>query len=99
MARVNEAWRVLSEPSRRAVYDRALHDAAARTRHAVSGRSTHRSGDMPHDAFDDDDDGPLTGATGAVRYFARALAITSVGLALLALAFFVYAFSRSPTGA
>lgn len=41
MSAVNEAYRVLSDPARRAVYDRSLDGAAPRSSAAPSGTASH----------------------------------------------------------
>lgn len=54
MAEINEAYRVLSDPGRRAIYDRALVDTA---RHAAGAGTDDGTDDGWHDAAHPDDPG------------------------------------------
>jgi curved DNA-binding protein CbpA len=86
MAFVNEAWRVLSDPGRRAAYDATL-----RLEQPVA---------PPRPTWDDlQDDAALTDldgdGLGHTPWLGRALAATTVVIAIGLSLLFVYAFSRS----
>jgi molecular chaperone DnaJ len=89
MAALNEAWRVLSDPTRRAVYDSSLRGAAR--------APTVAAAPEPDDEFDedfDDDDRPLSGHRGG-GFPLPVLAL----LVLFAMIFVItaYAYERSGT--
>jgi curved DNA-binding protein CbpA len=90
MAFVNEAWRVLSDPGRRAAYDATL-----RLEQPVAPERPTWD-DLEDDAeladFDDGDGGDGLGHT---PWLGRALAATTVVIAIGLSLLFVYAFSRS----
>jgi curved DNA-binding protein CbpA len=91
MALVNEAWRVLSDPGRRAAYDATLRLAAP----VASPRPTWD--DLQDDDADvlDFDDGDAGDGLGHAPWLGRALAATTVVIAIGLSLLFVYAFSRS----
>lgn len=90
MALVNEAWRVLSDPGRRAAYDATL-----RLERPVASHSPTWD-DLQDDADDTDfdDDEPVNGL-GSAPWLGRALAATTLVIAIGLSLLFVYAFSRS----
>lgn len=85
MAELNEAWRVLSDPARRAAYDASL----APRRPAAGGTAAA-------DAPIDDRDAPLSDAEArAARRFGMTLVVALVLAAAVLVPLFVYAFVRS----
>jgi molecular chaperone DnaJ len=94
MAAVNEAWRVLSDPARRAVYDGQRRPAASG---AVSENCPPDDDFGEGDDDDDDLDAELSPAeVRASRNWALIFGFTAVVVTLLLLALFAYAFTRSP---
>jgi molecular chaperone DnaJ len=93
MVAVNEAWRVLGDPERRAAYDATLPSLVSASAEQVVSDHAPATVDAELGAEDDDDwrlDLPITDGR-AVRTFGLLVAIAS-GLALVALvALFAYA--------
>ena len=93
MASVNEAWRVLSDPGRRASYDATLRRHPGRAR-----RPRVAEDDEPEDRVEDDWDEELDPDEARVaRRLAVVLAVTIVVVLVLLAALFFYAFTRSGT--
>ncbi|HEX9258653.1 MAG TPA: J domain-containing protein [Acidimicrobiales bacterium] len=93
MAAANEAWRVLSDPGRRAMYDASLRPASGPRWEAGPEGATRV--DAP-DLDDYDDTTELTPAEmEAAHRLGITLAITAVAVSLILFALFVYAFTRS----
>lgn len=91
MAALNESWRVLSDPARRARYD-----AEQRADRTAPARAAPVHG--PADDVDDVDDVPLSpGEMRTATWFGRTLAITLVVVAVALVVLFAYAFIRSGT--
>lgn len=98
MASVNEAWRVLSDPGRRATYDASLRVRPAWSR--ATGPTEDDADDDDDAVFDLADDGwdELDPAEArAARRLAVVLAVTVVVVLILLGALFLYAFTRSGT--
>ncbi len=95
MAAVNEAWRVLSDPGRRAVYDAGLRGAPGRT---TAGAAPAPD---PADTDDDwrawvDDETPLSPREArASERLHRTVMMTVVVTTLVLVALVTYAFIRS----
>jgi len=93
MAAVNEAWRVLSDPGRRATYDASLRTATAPRPSAAAAPLPF---DDDHDDGDDDEAWELSPAEmEAARRLGVTLAITAVVVGVVLVALFVYAFTQS----
>ena len=93
MASVNEAWRVLSDPGRRANYDAALRRGPPRP---VAADTFDE--DDPDERVDVDWDEELDPEEArAARRLAVVLAVTIVVVLVLLAALFIYAFTRSGT--
>jgi curved DNA-binding protein CbpA len=108
MLAVNEAWRVLSDKSRRTAYDAKLRVESS---NGSSNSSSHSSaapppprtdwrfaGDADDDDFVDDDEflGPEVYTVASRRWMAL-ITFTMIAAAILLTALFVYAFIRSGT--
>jgi hypothetical protein len=99
MAAVNEAWRVLSDPGRRALYDAQRRGPGSGG--ASTGARLDEDLDDGADALDLDDlddlDVELSPAeVRASRRWALIFGFTAVAVTLLLLVMFAYAFIRSP---
>ena len=107
MLAVNEAWRVLSDTSRRTAYDAKLRVESNNSNSSYSAQSTAAppprtdwrfNGDADDDDFVDDEEflGPAVYTVASRRWMAL-ITFTMIAAAILLTALFVYAFIRSGT--
>jgi molecular chaperone DnaJ len=92
MAAANEAWRVLSDPGRRAVYDASLRPSGGPRWEAGPDGATRVEDPDPYYEDEPSDLTPME--MEAAHRLGITLAVTAAVVSLLLIALFVYAFTR-----
>ena len=100
MAAVNAAWEVLSDPDRRAAYDRSLAPPATTGAAFVTEHADDTGEGWDDDRWRDEDDGPPFSPSEARAAFGLGCLLGATGIVILLalIALFIYAFLRSPVG-